>query len=71
MESQSLKQMVSKIFSNKETREEFLKNPDGVMARYSLTEEEKRALLATHARLGLVTDSAQLNEEIGPLMNWF
>ena len=71
MESQELKQLVSKIFGDKETREEFVKDPESVISRFSLTEQEKRAVLSTHARLGLVTgDSIQLEKTIGPTSMW-
>lgn len=71
MESQELKQLVSKIFNDKKTREEFMKDPDSVVSRFSITEQEKRAVLSTHARLGLVTgDSTQLDETIGPNSAW-
>jgi hypothetical protein len=72
MESNELKQLVSKIFGDKETREEFIKDPNSVIARFSLTEQEKKAVLSTHARLGLVNgDSIQLEETIGPSVMWF
>jgi hypothetical protein len=71
MESQELKQLVSKIFSDKETREEFFRDPESVISRFSLTEQERKAVLSTHAKLGLVTgDSVQLNETIGPMEIW-
>ncbi len=71
MESQELKRLVSKIFGDKETREEFLKNPENVISRFSLTEQEKRAVLSTHAKVGLVNgDSMQLESVIGPRTMW-
>jgi hypothetical protein len=72
MESQELKLFVSKIFSDKQTREEFLKEPDSVISRYSLTEQEKKAVLSTHARLALVTgDSVKLEETLDPNIIWY
>lgn len=70
MESQTLKQMVGKIFGDKEAREEFAREPEKVVAKYRLTEAEKRAVLATHARLGLVTDSVQLDTKADPAAMW-
>jgi hypothetical protein len=71
MESQELKQLVSKIFGDKETREEFLKNPEDVISRFSLTEQEKRTVLNTHVKLGLVTgNSIQLEKTIDPNTMW-
>jgi hypothetical protein len=72
MESQELKQLVSKIFGDRATREEFIKDPNSVIARFCLTEQEKQAVLSTHARLGLVSgDSIQLEQTIGPTAMWF
>jgi len=71
MESQELKQLVNKIFGDKETREEFLKDPNSVIARFSLTEQEKKAVLSTHAKLGLVAgNSVQFEDIIGPTAMW-
>jgi len=71
MESQELKQLISNIFTDKKTREEFIEDPNSVISRFSITEQEKRAVLSTHARLGLVTgDSTQLDEIIGPKGMW-
>lgn len=71
MESQELKQLVSKIFSDKDTRAEFLKEPESVISRFSLSEQEKKVVLQTHAKLGLVSgDSIQLEEAIEPAVMW-
>ena len=71
MESQALHQLVSTIFGNRETREEFVKNPESVLSRYTLTEQEKTAIMNTHARLGLVTgDSVQLDTIFEPNTMW-
>jgi len=71
MESQALNQLISKIFGDKATREEFVKNPESVLSRYDLTEQEKAAIMTTHAKLGLVNgDSAQLTAAIEPLTMW-
>lgn len=72
MESQALRQLVSEVFGNKETRDAFIKDPESVIARFSLTEQEKKAVLSTHGRLGLVTgDSMQLDEVFGPTAIWY
>jgi len=70
MDAQSLKQLVEKIFNDPQSKAEFTKDPEGFIARYQLTEVEKKAVLATHARLGLVTDSTQLDSTYGPLSMW-
>ena len=72
MKSQGLQEMVKKIFSNEETKRQFISDPDSVISQYSLTEQERRAVLSTHAKLGLVTsDSTQLAEALEPYIKWF
>jgi hypothetical protein len=71
MESQELKHLVSIIFNDPETRIEFLKNPEVVISRFSLTSQEKKLVLNTHARLNLVLSSSQqLEEDIDPTVLW-
>ena len=50
MKSQGLQEMVKKIFSNEETKRQFISDPDSVISQYSLTEQERRAVLSTHAK---------------------
>jgi hypothetical protein len=72
MESLALKQLVNTIFSDKDVRAEFIKDPESVISRFSLSEQEKKAVLNTHAKLGLVTgDSIQLEETLGPMSMWY
>ena len=71
MKSQALQELVKKIFSDEKTKLQFMSNPDSVLAQFNLTEQEKRAVLNTQAKLGLVTsDSQQLEADIGPLGFW-
>jgi hypothetical protein len=61
MESQALQELVRQIFSDEGTRNKFKINPNSVLTKFSLTEGEKKAVLTTHAKLGLLTSgSAQL-----------
>ncbi len=72
MKSQALQELVKKIFGNEKTKSQFMTNPDSVLSQYNLTEQEKKAVLNIHAKLGLVTsDSQQLDAAIDPLANWF
>ena len=72
MKSQALQELVKKIFGDEKTKHEFQKDPDSVLARYNLTEQEKKAVLSTHAKLGLVTsDSPQLEAAINPTTGWW
>ncbi len=71
MKSQALQELVKKIFSDEKTKSQFMSNPDSVLAQFALTEQEKKAVLNTHAKLGLVTsDSLQLEAAIDPTVNW-
>ena len=71
MKSQALQELVKKIFGDEKTRLQFKSNPASVLARFSLTEQEKKAVLATHAKLGLVTTgSQQLEAAIDSTVNW-
>jgi hypothetical protein len=71
MKSQELQELVRKIFSDEEIRAQFMANPDSVLSQFSLTEDEKKAVLKTHARSGLITsDSVQLEATIEPYAWW-
>jgi len=71
MKSQALQELVKKIFGDEKTKQQFLKDPDSVLAQFELTEQEKKALLKTQAKLGLVTsDSQQLEAALDPTVNW-
>ena len=72
MKSNALQEMVSKIFSDEATKSQFIANPDSVISKYELSEQEKRAVLSTHAKLGLVTgDSPQLAAALKPTIFWY
>ena len=71
MKSQELQELVRKIFSDEEIRAQFMANPDSVLSQFSLTEDEKKAVLKTHVRSGLITsDSVQLEAIIEPYAWW-
>lgn len=71
MKSQALQELVKKIFSDEKTKSQFISNPDGVLAQFNLTEQEKKAVLNTHAKLGLVTsDSQTLEAVLDPTTIW-
>jgi len=72
MQSQSLSELVKKVFGNEEVKKQFMSDPDSVMSQFSLTEQEKRAVLSTHARMVLAhPGSAQTATAIDPLIMWF
>ena len=71
MKSQALQELVRKIFSDEKIRSQFMTNPDGVLAKFSLTEEEKKAVLKTHIRLGQTAcNSAQIESTTDPYNFW-
>lgn len=71
MKSQALQELVKKIFNDEETKHQFMSNPDSVLSQFELTDQEKRAVMKTYAKLGLATsNSQQLEKNIGPLDFW-
>lgn len=71
MKSQALQELVKRIFSDEKTKLQFMSDPDSVLSQFDLTEQEKRAVLNTRTKLGLITsDSQQLEAVIGPLGYW-
>jgi hypothetical protein len=71
MKSQSMQDLVKKIFSDEKTKAQFVSDPESVLSEYNLTEPEKKAMMGTYFKLGLVTgDSRQLEAEVGPMGLW-
>ena len=71
MKSQALQEMIKKVFSDEKTKLQFMSNPESVLVQFNLTEQEKKAVLNTHAKLGLVTaDSQQLEAALDPTTIW-
>ena len=71
MKSQALQKMVRDIFSNETTKAQFESNPEGVLSRYSLTSQERTAVLNTYKNMGLVTsDTPQMEAAIEPMGTW-
>ncbi len=72
MQSQSLSELVKKVFGDEDVKKQFISDPDSVMSQFSLTEQEKRAVLSTHAKMGLACpSSAQTVMAFDPLAMWF
>jgi hypothetical protein len=71
MPSQVLQELVKKIFSDEKTMLQFRSDPDSVLSQFTLTEQEKRAVVTTHNKLGLITsDSLQLEAALKPAFDW-
>jgi hypothetical protein len=71
MKSQALQDMIRNVYNDEKSRAEFMSNPNSFISRLKLTEEEKRAVLNTHKKLGLVTgDSQQLEAALDPTVIW-
>lgn len=71
METDALRDLVKKIFGDENTKAQFKANPDSVLSQFALTEQEKKAVLSTYFKVGLVTGtSPQLEATIEP-MDWW
>jgi hypothetical protein len=71
MKSQALQEFVKKIFSDEKTKVQFLVNPENVLSQFTLTDEEKRAVLTLHTKMGLATNnSQQLEAALDPTWVW-
>lgn len=71
MNSQALQELVKKIFGNEQTKQQFISNPDSVLSQFPLSEQEKKAVLSTYAKLGLASaDSQQLDAALNPTWVW-
>lgn len=61
MESKGLQELVKKVFGDTITKSEFEHDPESVVARFHLTEPERKAVLATATGPGV---------DIDPLILW-
>lgn len=72
MNTQGLQEIVKKIYSDEKTKRQFISNPETVLSQFSLSEQEKRAVLSVHSKMGLVTsDTPQMEAAIKPNITWF
>jgi hypothetical protein len=72
MKSSALQNFVRKIHSDEKVRAQFVSNPERVLARFKLNEDEKQAILGSYYKLGLVSsNSSQLEAVIEPTSWWF
>ena len=71
MKSQALQELVKKIFGDEKTRSQFMSNPDSILSQFALTEQEKKAVLNNHARLGLVSSDSRQLEAVLLWPEWF
>jgi hypothetical protein len=70
MESQALKDLVKKLFSDQQSKQQFLSDPDSILPQFALTSAEKKAVLSSRAQLALATPDGQMNTEVAPLTAW-
>ena len=71
MASKALPELIKAAFRDEKTKQEFRTNPERVLARYSLSEQEKRAVAATKTELCLATSgSSDVESEIEALDFW-
>lgn len=72
MKTHAMQELVKKIFGDEKTRHEFQSDPESVLSRFSLTEQEKKAVRNANARFGLVTGgSAQLAAALKSSSEWY
>ncbi len=71
MKSEALQALVKNIFSSEETKAQFMSDPNSAISKFDLSESEKKAVLATHAKLGLVTGNSTLTATAGPMSWWY
>ncbi len=70
MGSQALKDLIKKLHSDSNAKNQFLADPDSILSQYALTSNEKEAVLSKSARLALATPDGQLDSEVAPLVVW-
>lgn len=72
MNSTELQKLVKSIFGSEETRQAFESNPEKALDRFTLTKEERKAVLDVHDSLGTVaTDSREMIASIRAHYNWW
>ena len=62
MVSTPLQALVRKLFSDEETRLQFESDPNSILSKFTLTVQEKKAVLTTYSNFGLVTGGTQQME---------
>ena len=70
MKSLELQRLVKNIFGDETVKSQFISDPESVLSQFSLTEQEKSAVLKTHAKLGLVASDSQLAATFDPMIFW-
>jgi len=58
MKSPALKELIKTIFSDESARSEFESHPEEYVTKYNLTEAEKRAVLTTHTKMGVISNGS-------------
>jgi hypothetical protein len=71
MQSKSLSELVKKLFSDEKVKRQFISDPGSVMSQFNLTEQEKRAVLSTYARMELACPGSAPGVALAePLAMW-
>lgn len=72
MQSSAIQNLVKRIFSSEETKSQFISDPESVLAHYSLSKQEKQAVLNSVACVGTGSSSANaLIAKTDPLNYWY
>ena len=71
MSLKAVKSIVKRTFSDSKFKKSLMENPDGVLAKFDLTDEEKDAIINVHTSVGVVGgDSAALQANVTPMGGW-
>ena len=67
-----LQDVVRKIFGDEKSKAQFQADPRGFLAKFDLSETDKRAVISTNAKLGLIgSGSTQLAATLKGNEGWF
>jgi hypothetical protein len=72
MKSETLKKFISDIFKDETKKNEFLEDPRHAMSEYGLSDQERKALMNVHDKIGVVSsDSVALEAALKPTIEWW
>ncbi len=71
MKTEGVQAAVRTIFSDKDSKAAFLRDPESAVSQLALSLEEKQALLNTHQRMGLISPNSRLLKEEVDSNSWW
>ncbi len=69
MSLKGIKTLVAELHSDTELRGRFAADPEAVLSRYSLTAEQREAIMGAHLRIG-ADGALSVEENDGPTTWW-